>query len=170
MQPKVDWDYAKQIGQRIKKERKEKGLTLKDLGQAVGLSEQAISQYERGVRLVSNEMLKRIYDVLANCEKPAPPPVTVVAWDVYEQVRWERDIAISQLKELGIGLGQIMPDMVEVVRCKDCQNFMEYSPAYEGEVEGADGDCWICKACVEYDPQFCAVRACDFCSLGEKKA
>lgn len=169
MQPKVDRDYAKQIGQRIKKERKEKGLSLKDLGQAVGLSEQAISQYERGVRLISNETLKRICDVLANSEKPAPP-VTVVAWDVYEQVRWERDIAISQLKELGIGLGQIMPDMVEVVRCKDCINFMEYSPTYEGEVEGADGDCWIRKANTEYDPQFCAVRSCDFCSLGKKKA
>ena len=154
MQPKIDRDYANQIGQRIKKERKEKGLTLKDLGQAVGLSEQAISQYERGVRLVSNETLKRIYDVLANCEKPTPPPVSVVAWDVYEQVRWERDIAISQLKELGIGLGQIMPDMVEVVRCKDC---VHWQPEPMGDVKmcykGALGR-WT-------EPEF-------FCACGEK--
>ena len=30
----------------------------------------------------------------------------VVSLGVYEQVRWERDVAISQLKELGYGLGE----------------------------------------------------------------
>lgn len=30
----------------------------------------------------------------------------VISLGVYEQVRWERDVAISQLKELGYGLGE----------------------------------------------------------------
>ena len=140
MSAKVDRDYAKQIGQRIKKERKAHGMTLKDLGRAVGLSEQAISQYERGTRLINNETLKRIYDVLEHYEKPDAASGKVVVMGVYEQVRWERDVAISQLQELGIGLGQIMPDMVEVVRCKDCVHW-EPEPmgtvmmCYEGALE-----------------------------------
>ena len=48
------------------------------------------------------------------------PTIDVVSKGVYDQVRWERDVAISQLEELGIGFGQKKPDMVEVVRCKDC--------------------------------------------------
>ena len=32
---------------------------------------------------------------------------------VYEQIKWERDIAISQLEEIGISLGQKMDDIKE---------------------------------------------------------
>ena len=46
--------------------------------------------------------------------------VNTVLPDTLKRIKWERDVAISQLKELGIGLGQKTPDMVEVVRCKDC--------------------------------------------------
>ena len=48
------------------------------------------------------------------------PAVDVVSPGVLEQYKWERDTAIAQLEELGIGFGQKKPDMVEVVRCKDC--------------------------------------------------
>lgn len=37
-------------------------------------------------------------------------------------IQVERDTAIAQLAELGIGFGQKAPDMVEVVRCKDCKH------------------------------------------------
>lgn len=42
--------------------------------------------------------------------------------NVIEQLRWERDIAISQLEQLGIGFGQKLEDEViekvkEVIRC-----------------------------------------------------
>lgn len=39
-----------------------------------------------------------------------------------EQVIWERDLAMEQLKEHGIAFGGIEPDVVKVVRCKDCQH------------------------------------------------
>ena len=39
--------------------------------------------------------------------------------DVY---KWERDIALSQLEEYGIGFGEKKrDDLVSVVRCKDCR-------------------------------------------------
>ena len=38
------------IGENIRNIRKKKNLTLKDLGNIINLSEQAIGQYERGER------------------------------------------------------------------------------------------------------------------------
>ena len=49
------------------------------------------------------------------------PAAGAVSPGVLEQYKWERDTAIAQLAELGIGFGQKKPDMVEVVRCKDCR-------------------------------------------------
>jgi hypothetical protein len=47
--------------------------------------------------------------------KAVPPSLA----DVY---KWERDVALSQLEEYGIGFGEKKrDDLLEVVRCKDCQ-------------------------------------------------
>lgn len=59
-------------------------------------------------------------------------------------------------------------DVVEVVRCKDCKKFMEYSDAHKRAVERADGDCFL-KQTRSYDEQFIACRYNDFCSYGERK-
>lgn len=40
---------------------------------------------------------------------------------IFPQTMWERDMAISQLKGHGIPFGGIAPDVVKVVRCKDCK-------------------------------------------------
>lgn len=34
------------------------------------------------------------------------PTADVVSREAYEQIKWERDIAIAQLEELGYGLGE----------------------------------------------------------------
>ncbi len=52
------------LGQNIKKYRKQKGLTLKQVGNKLGMSEQAIGQYERGERQVAAGMLNKIADAL----------------------------------------------------------------------------------------------------------
>ena len=49
------------------------------------------------------------------------PTVDSVSRGVHDQVRWERDTAIGQLEEHGIPFGGIAPDVVKVVRCKDCK-------------------------------------------------
>lgn len=46
--------------------------------------------------------------------------VDAVSRAVYLATKWERDCAIEQLKEHGIPFGGITPDVVKVVRCKDC--------------------------------------------------
>lgn len=48
------------IGENIRKIRKQKGLTLKELGKIIGVSEQAVGQYERGDRNLKIEMLIKI--------------------------------------------------------------------------------------------------------------
>lgn len=62
------------------------------------------------------------------------PAVDAVSPGVLEQYKWERDTAIAQLEELGIGFGQKKPDMVEVVRCRDCKHGM-FTKFSKGEPE-----------------------------------
>lgn len=54
--------------------------------------------------------------------------VDAVSRGAHDQVRWERDIAMEQLKEHGIPFGGIAPDVVKVVRCENCQY---WNPRYE---------------------------------------
>lgn len=51
-------------GNRIRKVRKFNNLSMKELGKMIGVSEQAISQYERGLRKVPLEVLFKISDAL----------------------------------------------------------------------------------------------------------
>ena len=49
------------------------------------------------------------------------PPIDAVSRGVHEQVMWERDLAISQLNEIGKSWGEKMDNVATVVRCKDCK-------------------------------------------------
>ena len=52
------------VGQRIKTARKNAGLTQKELGEKIGVSFQAIAQWETGARNPKHESLKRISDAI----------------------------------------------------------------------------------------------------------
>lgn len=52
------------IGEQIRKLRKDKNLTMKELGSLVGVSEQAIGNYERGDREPNMATLQKITDSL----------------------------------------------------------------------------------------------------------
>ena len=67
--------------------------------------------------------------------KAVPPSLA----DVY---KWERDIALSQLEEYGIGFAEKKrDDLVEVVRCKDCRHYEDGMVGYCWEVDrGVSGD------------------------------
>lgn len=58
------------------------------------------------------------YAELMGCIEEAPT-VETVPKGAYEQVEWERDMAVSQLNDYGVQLGE-QADCVRVVRCKDC--------------------------------------------------
>lgn len=43
-----------------------------------------------------------------------------VSRGVYEQVLWERDIAIEQLKSIGLGLGEKTDCVKKITYCENC--------------------------------------------------
>lgn len=49
--------------------------------------------------------------------------MAINALAVLQQYKWERDVAIEQLEEYGIGFAEKKRDMVEVVRCKECKHY-----------------------------------------------
>lgn len=83
---------------------------------------------------------------------------SVVSLGVYEQVRWERDIAIGQLAEdYGVSLGQKKTEnLVEVTRCKDCKY---------GDWDSKPDDAMVC---LRTNDGFWRTGN-DFCSRGEPK-
>ena len=52
------------MSERIKKIRKQKGLSQTELGERIGVSQQVITNYERGIREPSIEMLLKISGAL----------------------------------------------------------------------------------------------------------
>ena len=67
-------------------------------------------------------------------------------------------------------LKQPTEDVVEVVRCKDCKRFMEYTDEFQRNVEDADGDCYLRIVCSNsLNEQLNAVRYDDYCSYGKRK-
>ena len=69
----------------------------------------------------------------------------------YAKACRERDMALSQLADIGAGYAEKMDDFVRVVRCKDCKLY------YDGDVGR------YCQMTL------CAVETNDFCSYGERK-
>lgn len=70
--------------------------------------------------------------------------IAIEALSVVEQIRWERDIALHQLEEIGLGFGE-MADVQKVVRCKDCvhRNDEEKCPMLFGKWEDYNDDGYI---------------------------
>lgn len=89
------------MGNRIREVRKARGLTMKQLGEAIGVAESTISQYETGKRQMDNETLLKLgefFEVsvgyLLGVDEPKPPVLNA---------RDERDIA----KTLDILMAQL---------------------------------------------------------------
>lgn len=57
---------------------------------------------------------------------------------------------------------------IEIVRCRDCKYFREYTTEYSGKTEKADGDCHIRRMNSDNE-QFVACQYDDFCSYGERR-
>ncbi len=61
--PKVT-EIDKEIGERVRVARLEKGLSQKALGAAIGLTFQQVQKYEKGTNRVSASRLRRVAEVL----------------------------------------------------------------------------------------------------------
>ncbi len=78
------------------------------------------------------ELISRAYEQGKNDAQPKST----------EQIKWERNTAVEQLKELGYGLGE------KIIHCKDCK--------------------WFCEMIHQCDRQIAAVMfENDFCSYAE---
>lgn len=94
--------------------------------------------------------------------------VDVIPKVAYEQVLWERDLALHQLKEhYGVGLGEKKADVAPVVHGR-----------WEPEDNYFDGDTWCCSACrepfalIEGTPTDNGMKYCPNCGAkmdGEEK-
>lgn len=56
------------IGENIRKARKKRNMTMKQLGEELGITEQAISQYERNIRTPNTKLVIKIAEIL--CTDP----------------------------------------------------------------------------------------------------
>lgn len=87
-----------------------------------------------------------IVSVIANIVIPMlvdTPTANVVSKELFEQVKWERDIAIGQVREIGCELGQKMDD----VKAK-----LDAVPVH-GRWENDENDIPRCSNC-SYIPEF----------------
>jgi hypothetical protein len=82
------------------------------------------------------------------------PTVDAIPKGAYEQVKWERDMAVQQLNDYGVQLGG-KADLQAVVRCNDCNHYSR-------------GVCWNenitsnCDCDLEKEPN-------GFCDWGERR-
>ena len=57
-------NYVKEVGERIRKVRKQRKISMKELGSRIGVSESAISRYENGSMSMPFNQIKLIADAL----------------------------------------------------------------------------------------------------------
>lgn len=109
-------------------------------------------------RVVSKTSVLRLYNMLLKLvdEQDEEDRQEDVSFATYNQIKWERDIALSQLENYGIGFGEDKnPDFIKVTRCKDCQYFKDAKINNKGFL--------ICPASER------KITENDYCSYAEKE-
>lgn len=95
-------------GELIRKYRKEKKMTMKELGENVGVSEQAISQYERGLRKISLETLIKISNVLNVSVNTLTEKKLTISQQILKNEFIDKGISLNKISnESGIKLSEI---------------------------------------------------------------
>ena len=121
---------------------------IQELQNCKGLIQQDGQDYldERDIPLLD----MAIEALQAEPTKAVPPSLA----DVY---KWERDIALSQLEEYGIGFAEKKrDDLVSVVRCKDCRHGW-----YDDDIEY-----YVCRHPKGLNEELYGVY---YCSYGERR-
>ena len=126
---------------KLKELRKEKGLTQKELGAAIGISEVMIGQYERGVRTPKIEMREKIANALGVTlnyflsDSDYTNEVLAQVIDAgIDKLELENQIFISYLKSIGINV-DIQPTSATPGSVKN-SNIVEPTVFYRYEVTG----------------------------------
>ena len=126
---------------KLKELRKEKGLTQKELGAAIDISEVMIGQYERGVRTPKIEMREKIANALGVTlnyflsDSDYTNEVLAQIIDAgIDKLELENQIFISYLKSIGINV-DIQPTSATPGSVKN-SNIVEPTVFYRYEVTG----------------------------------
>ena len=85
--------------------------------------EEAIEILKNTAWLGTNEDRVKTEEAVAMAIQALEHASTIEAVSVgtLEQFKWERDVALKQLEEIGKGLGSKMDDVVTIVRCQYCR-------------------------------------------------
>lgn len=86
--------------------------------------------------------------------------------EIIESLRSQLDAAIAGQETLQKEYNKVKA--LEVVRCKDCEHFMEYRAEHTSEVKGATGDCYL-RIMHSNDKHYIPVKPDGFCSDGIKE-
>lgn len=71
------------IGENIRKIRKSKGLTMKDIANKLEITEQAISQYERNIRIPNTKLIIKISNILNVSPQQLDPELSI--WEEFDE-------------------------------------------------------------------------------------
>lgn len=71
------------IGENIRKIRKSKGLTMKDIASKLEMTEQAISQYERNIRTPNTKLIIKISNILNVSPQEIDPELPI--WKEFDE-------------------------------------------------------------------------------------
>ena len=100
------------------------------------------------------------------------PTVEAVPKSYAEQIRWERDVAVGQLNEIGCQFGQKMDEVkkleaVPVVHCKECKNWHKDIGWCDKHSHFIDSDGSFCHPWESSNWKMFDEN--DFCSDGERR-
>ena len=108
---------------------------------------------------------------IINCIEDAPT-VEAVPKSYAEQIRWERNVAVGQLNEIGCQFGQKMDEVkkleaVPVVHCKECKNWHKDIGWCDKHSHFIDSDGSFCHPWESSNWKMFDEN--DFCSDGERR-
>ena len=116
----------------------------------------------------------RELELLCRCENIVneQPTVEAVPKSYAEQIRWERDVAVGQLNEIGCQFGQKMDEVkkleaVPVVHCKECKNWHKDIGWCDKHSHFIDSDGEFCHPWESSNWKMFDEN--DFCSDGERR-
>lgn len=96
--------------------------------------QEAIRHYQYGI---THDIFKEPVTIYAELAIEALKKLSV-----YEQVKWERDVAISQLEDIGCGLGRKMEDIKEAIEKQKAKKVINKG-------QGQEAEC-MCPNCGKY--------------------
>lgn len=111
------------IGEQIRKYRKEAGLSQRELGEKLGVTQQHIAQYENGKRIPKLETINNIAGALGIGVRRLYPEFSYEEWkktDVYKQSKSRYDTAIR-------GIAAVLSYKYDNIEEKHSNNYYHYT-------------------------------------------